>query len=259
MGSTSVAARRVSADVLIELVRQLYRSVGDKLGNRKPSAENWRWKPQIRIQDRNKSPEVVLESYHQGGRGVQVGITEYLPRSCWSGGSKMRTQFALVLLLVTGACAQQQQATLASSMNAAEMAWARGEGANTVTGFAILRTVGGEARTCAGLTAQLIPDSVYARERMAAIFGNTVKGTRASNRGAVKFTTSGDPLYLSLVRTTRCDGQGAFTFERVPDGVWYVTTSVTWKSDPTSPLNEGGSMMQRVELRGGQTTRVTLP
>jgi hypothetical protein len=52
-----VAGRRVSADVLIELVRQLYRSVGDKLGNRKPSAENWRWKPQIRIQDRNMSPE----------------------------------------------------------------------------------------------------------------------------------------------------------------------------------------------------------
>jgi hypothetical protein len=56
-----VACRRVSADALIELVRQLYRSVSDKLGNHKPSAENWRWKPQIRIQDRNNSPEVVLE------------------------------------------------------------------------------------------------------------------------------------------------------------------------------------------------------
>ena len=52
-----VAGRRVSVDVLVALVRQLYRSVGDKLGDRKPSAENWRWKPQIRIQDRNKSPE----------------------------------------------------------------------------------------------------------------------------------------------------------------------------------------------------------
>jgi hypothetical protein len=56
-----VASRPVAAEKLIELVRQLYRRVGDNLGERKPSPKNWRWKPQVRIQDRNKSPEVVLE------------------------------------------------------------------------------------------------------------------------------------------------------------------------------------------------------
>jgi hypothetical protein len=56
-----VAGRRVSADVIVKLVRQLYTSVGDKLGDRKPSTQNWRWKPQIHIEDRNESPEVVLE------------------------------------------------------------------------------------------------------------------------------------------------------------------------------------------------------
>jgi hypothetical protein len=164
----------------------------------------------------------------------------------------------LTLLASLAACAPQQQATLSSSISPTEMAWAKGDGRNTVTGFAVLRTVGGEARTCAGLQAILIPDSPYARERMTAIFGNNVKGSRESMRGPVKFG-SDDPLYLSLLRTTRCDGQGAFTFERIPDGVWYATTSVEWKADPRSPFHEGGSMMQRVELRGGQTARVTLP
>jgi hypothetical protein len=124
------------------------------------------------------------------------------------------------------------------------MAWAQGDGRNTVTGFAVLRTVGGEARTCAGLQAILIPDSPYARERMTAIFGNIAKGTRESMRGPVKFRGD-DPLYVSLLRTTRCDGQGTFTFERVPDGAWYATTSVEWKADPRSLFSEGGSMMQR--------------
>jgi hypothetical protein len=170
----------------------------------------------------------------------------------------MRSLLAFAIMVFLGGCTQQE-ATLSTSMNQSEMAWAQGDGRNTVTGFAVLRTVGGEARTCAGLTVNLIPDSPYARERMTAIFGNTVKGTREANRGPVKFSSSDDPLYVSLLRSTRCDGQGAFTFERVPDGVWYATTSVTWKSDPRSFLTEGGSMMQRVELRGGQTGRVTLP
>jgi len=79
-------------------------------------------------------------------------------------------------MVATGGCAQQQQATPASSITRSEMTWAEGDGRNSVTGFAVLRTVGGDARTCAGLTTQLIPDSPYARERMIAIFGNTVKG-----------------------------------------------------------------------------------
>lgn len=180
------------------------------------------------------------------------------PSSSGKGWNDMRSLLALVLAIALSGCVQQE-ATLSTSMNQSEMAWAVGDGTNTVAGFAVLRTVGGEARTCAGLAVNLIPDSPYARERMTAIFGNTVKGTRDTNLGPVKFSGSDDPLYIGLLRTTRCDGQGAFTFDRVPNGVWFATTSVTWKANPRSPLSEGGSMMQRVELRGGQTVKVTLP
>lgn len=162
-----------------------------------------------------------------------------------------------IALVVAGCVQQQQQVALTTTLNHSELDWAKKDGKNTVTGFAVLRTVGGEARTCAGLPVGLSPDSAYARERMMAIYGNTVKGTRPANN-PVKFTND-DPSYRSVIRETRCDGQGGFSFEKVPDGTWYVATAVTWKANPNSPLFEGGHMMQRVEVRGGQTVKVTLP
>jgi len=51
----------VQADVLVDLVRQLHALMAANLGNRQPSAQNWRWERQICIDDINPSPEVVLE------------------------------------------------------------------------------------------------------------------------------------------------------------------------------------------------------
>ncbi|MBV8408147.1 MAG: hypothetical protein JOY64_10990, partial [Alphaproteobacteria bacterium] len=53
---------------------------------------------------------------------------------------------------------------------------------------------------------------------------------------------------------------GSFSFPHVPDGVWYVTSSVKWgseKSEGTSQV-EGGSLMQRVDVRGGKLVKVVL-
>jgi len=165
--------------------------------------------------------------------------------------------FLAFALAISGCVQQQQQVALTTSFNPSEFEWARKDGNNAISGFAVLRTVGGEARTCAGLPAYLGPDSAYTRERIMKIYGSTEKGTRAAN-DPLKFTND-DASYRSILRETRCDGQGGFTFEKVPDGTWYVTTSVVWKANPSSPLFEGGNMMRRVEVRGGQTAKVTLP
>jgi len=115
--------------------------------------------------------------------------------------------------------------------------------------------------SCAGQTANLIPDTAYARARMTAIFGNATRGTRAASRGPAKFERD-DPLYVASLRTTKCDAAGSFSFPRVPDGVWYVTTSVKWpsvtKQGPAQQV-EGGSMMQRLDVRGRRLVKVTLP
>ncbi len=108
-------------------------------------------------------------------------------------------------------------------MGIRDLDWARKSGANTVSGIAVTK-VGGTIHTCAGQLANLVADSAYARARMTAIFGNATRGSRDASLGPVKFEKD-DPLYVSTLRTTRCDAAGSFSFPRLPDGIWYVTSS----------------------------------
>jgi len=160
---------------------------------------------------------------------------------------------ALAFILALAGCAQfQQQAALSTGIAPGEVEWARKTGRNTVTGNASLKS-GGTTYTCAGQSANLIPDTAYARARMTAIFGNSSRGTRAASLGAVKFERD-DPLYVSTLRTARCDASGSFSFPSVPDGIWYVTTSVKWQDG-----TQGSSMMQRVDVQGARLVKVMLP
>ncbi len=164
--------------------------------------------------------------------------------------------FVLGLTLVVAGCAQLglPEPALSTPIAPSEIDWARKSGQNSVSGLAVM-TAGGTSHTCAGQSANLIPDSAYARARMTAIFGNATKGMRAASLGAVKFERD-DPLYVSTLRTARCDAMGSFSFPRVPDGVWYVTSSVKWQG---ASQVEGGSIMQRVDVRGGRLVKVVLP
>jgi hypothetical protein len=147
-----------------------------------------------------------------------------------------------------------QESALSTPVAPSELEWSRKSGANSVSGIALIKA-GGATHTCAGQSANLIPDSDYARARMTAIFGNASRGMRAASLGPQKFERD-DPLYVSTLRRTRCDPSGSFSFSRVPDGVWYVTTSVKWQG---ASQIEGGSMMERVDLRGGRQVKVSLP
>ena len=144
-----------------------------------------------------------------------------------------------------------------STFDPNEVEWAGKDGGNTVTGFAVLRTVGGEARTCAGLEVRIVPDSTHARERIQTIYGNLEKGSKPWAY-AQKFATT-DTTYVAASRSTRCDGQGNFSFERVPSGTWYVIASVIWQANPRSGIYEGGLMMKRIVLQGNTTMKVVLP
>ena len=170
--------------------------------------------------------------------------------------------FGLAATLAAAGCSQFDQAfappppsALSQPIPASEVEWSRKSGANTVSGMATMKA-GDTTHTCAGQGANLVPDSAYARARMTAIFGNDTRGTRAASLGPVKFERD-DPLYVSTLRRTTCDASGSFSFPRVPDGVWYVTTAVKW--DGPGDRAEGGSMMKRVDVRGGKLVKVTLP
>lgn len=168
----------------------------------------------------------------------------------------------LAAAFAAAGCSQFDQAfappppsALSQPIPASEVEWSKRSGANTVSGMATMKA-GDTTHTCAGQAANLIPDSAYARARMSAIFGNDTRGTRAASLAPVKFDRD-DPLYISTLRRTTCDASGSFSFPRVPDGVWYVTTSVKW--DGPGDRAQGGSMMKRVDVRGGKLVKVTLP
>ncbi len=168
----------------------------------------------------------------------------------------MRRTILLLLGITLSACVQEQPTlTTTAAFNPAEVAWATRPGTNTVQGFAVLRTVGGEARTCAGLEMRLIPDSSYARERMMSLYGNLSVGSRPI--GGSRFGVT-DSDYLATSKSARCDGQGNFTFEQIADGTWYVAGAISWMIG-NDPRPQGANMMKRIEVRGGQTVKVSLP
>lgn len=100
------------------------------------------------------------------------------------------TTAAALVVLAAGACQPQAPLMTSATFNPDEVAWSTKDGANTVTGFAVLRTVGGEARTCAGLQVYLMPDSAYARERLFQLYGSTEKGSRAAEARATSRATA---------------------------------------------------------------------
>ncbi|WP_292085350.1 MULTISPECIES: hypothetical protein [unclassified Brevundimonas] len=151
--------------------------------------------------------------------------------------------------------------TLQNSFNPADYAWADQVGSNTVSGSALLRTVGGEVRTCGALPVSLIPDVPYTRERMIALYGNAAGGYRAFNAGppgGVIFIN--EPFEFSRVgRRTACDASGNFRFAQIPDGSYFVVAEVSWGVPYGSYLSpQGGRLMQRVEVKGGDAPELLL-
>lgn len=140
--------------------------------------------------------------------------------------------------------------------NPADAAWASKPGKNAISGSALMRTVIGDVKTCAGLLVELIPDTPYARERMGIVFGPGDSGYfPASNLTA----PTPDPAYAQTVRRAVCDAQGTFSFDGLPDGAYFVTASVVWNIPQRyGALVQGGDLMQRVSVSGGESRKIVL-
>lgn len=151
-----------------------------------------------------------------------------------------------------------QPAHVAALYDPAEVAWSKAEGTNRIEGSALLRTQGGEVRTCAAFEVQLIPAAAYATERMMVRYLNPTRGFIRS----LNVRPFNDPAqYHADTRITICDAQGMFAFDKLPDGKYYIETTVDWSAYDSTlgfTLRQGGLLMQQVELSGGETERVVL-
>lgn len=127
------------------------------------------------------------------------------------------------------------------------------EGLNSIKGNAFMRQQGGGVVTCAGQTVRLVPATNYAKQRFFALFG-TFEGGVNKERKNFRFLPDVSDYYTNT-KATKCDSQGNFTFERVADGEFYVTTIVAWQVGNTP---HGGGIMQKVSVRGGQGQSIVM-
>jgi hypothetical protein len=170
------------------------------------------------------------------------------------------TLAAGLVAVALSACATVEPSRIMAPLDPADFAWSTGTGPNAVSGTAILRTVGGEARTCAGSEVQLTPDAPYTRERTLLLYRATDRAFL--ERGNSIIIAGEGYAFRQFVRTTTCDALGAFEFKGLPDGVYYLTASVLWEVPAGTYVSymapQGGWMMQRVTVSGGQSVRVIL-
>lgn len=74
---------------------------------------------------------------------------------------------------------------------------------------------------------------------------------------------SAPPGYSEANHMVTCDAQGNFEVPHLPDGDYFVLSTVVWGVPQGNAYfsytaTQGGALMQRVHLRGGERRRVVL-
>lgn len=160
--------------------------------------------------------------------------------------------FVLSLAMLGVACVpkQPQVNVAAAPFDAKEVAFIHQDGTNAVRGQAFLRQRGGGIVTCAGREVWLVPEGRHARDRIRAIYGTTQRIARN-----VTDLGPADPEYRSHTRSTVCDAQGNFAFERLADGRYFVVSTVMWE---VGGARQGGTVMAPVVLGNGEDKRLII-
>ena len=119
-------------------------------------------------------------------------------------------------------------------------------GENSIKGQGFLRQQGGRIVTCAGNRVTMIPATSFYREWVMLV--------RAGKDPQMieKF----GPAYSSVIKQSQCDAQGNFSFAKLPNGAWFVTTSVHWTVALVA--QDGGMLMREVTLSNNGAIQVLL-
>ena len=132
----------------------------------------------------------------------------------------------------------RSQIVIQTPYRAEDFAW------STAVGSGRIRGTTAPARSCAGRTVALTPDTPYSRERIRGLYGSAEAASEPVERVRSRVIGNDNSDMLRFVRTTRCDASGAFAFNGLPAGGFFVIVEVT---DPTGPR----VVMRRVVTRAG--------
>lgn len=135
-------------------------------------------------------------------------------------------------------------------------------GTNTIKGSGLMRQVNGGVITCAGQSVHLLPATRHAQERMRIFYGNTTKGLNTNI--PLSSVKGSPPEYFTTIRTTTCDAQGYFIFDKVARGNFYITTSVSWGATARNifgdyyTAGQGGALMHKVTVGENEIKEIVL-
>lgn len=165
---------------------------------------------------------------------------------------------SLMMLLAGCAVNQAQEVNLKAAFNTEEAKRLLAPGKNTIKGSALFRQNGGGIVSCAGTQVDLVPATEYATERISYLYGSTERGVQtAMTAPHLKFTNVEASGYRENQRHVLCDSQGFFKFDNVADGSFYLTSVITWHVG-NSYIPEGGVLMQRITVSGGEVKEIVL-
>lgn len=112
-----------------------------------------------------------------------------------------------------------------------------------------ISTVAG--RSCTGNSVALTPDTPYSRERIRALYGSAESASEPVERVRSRVIGNDNADMRRFVRAGRCDATGAFFFDGLPAGSFFVIAEV---SDPRGPR----VVMRRVTTAAGRLSNVAL-
>ena len=125
-------------------------------------------------------------------------------------------------------------------------------GTGSIRGSGLARQQGGGVVTCAGSQVLLFPATAYSTKFLLEYLG---PGNLADEYRPL-------PLHLAAtgfgeqMRTTHCDAQGFFKFDRVGLGDYFVQTIVTWQAGRR--CCEGGTLTRKIAITGNDLVEITL-
>lgn len=157
-----------------------------------------------------------------------------------------------LFLLLTG-CLQQY--TIKNNFNEAEAQNALKPGKNTIKGSALIRQNSGNVVTCAGTEISLIPVTEYSNERIFHLYKNTEKGFLSAIFYNPNAFTNDNFAYYRAMKNVTCNAQGFFSFNEIADGDFFVVSRIIWRVGYST---EGGLLMRKVSVRGGETKEIVL-
>jgi hypothetical protein len=105
--------------------------------------------------------------------------------------------------------------------------------------------------SCAGNAVALTPATPYSSERIHALYGSNDYAVLPMQAVRAKTIVNDNPAMRGYVRAARCDGTGAFVFDKLPAGPYFIIAEVNDASGPKV-------IMRRVTAVAGRTLQAPL-